>query len=117
MRASPTADQRRIDDMLDKLRDIRELLRRGREAFEHDPLVQKAVAYDLLILGEAAGKVSQRTQKSNPVVPWAALIAYRDELIHEYGNLALEDTWEFVQRDLRKIERRLSRVRVIPPGE
>ena len=103
--------------MLDKLRDIRDLLRRGREVFEHDPVVQKAVAYDLMILGEAAGRVSQRTQKANPAVPWSALAAYRNELIHEYGNLALEDTWAFVQRDLRRIEQRLSKVRIISPDK
>jgi uncharacterized protein with HEPN domain len=117
MKDAPISDQRRVDDMLDRLRDIRELLKVGRETFERDRVIQKAVAYDLMILGEAASKVSQRTQKRNPGVPWTTLAEYRNELIHEYGSLALADTWEFVQKDLRRIEQRLSRVRVVPPSE
>jgi uncharacterized protein with HEPN domain len=116
MTPETTADQRRIDDMLDMLRDVREQLRIGRDAFTRDRNAQKVVAYDLMILGEAAGKVSQRTKKRNPLVPWTELSEYRKELIHKYGNLALEETWEFAQRDLRSVERRLSRVRVVPPG-
>ncbi|MCI4324189.1 MAG: DUF86 domain-containing protein [Thermoplasmata archaeon] len=112
-----TADQRRIDDMLDMLRDIREQLRVGREVFVRDRNLQKVVAYDLMILGEAASKVSQRTQKRNPKVPWTELATYRNELIHEYGSLALEETWEFAQRELRQIEKGLGKVRVMPPGE
>jgi uncharacterized protein with HEPN domain len=103
--------------MLDMLRDVREQLRIGHEAFSHDRNTQKVVAYDLMILGEAASKVSQRTQKRNPHVPWTELATYRNELIHEYGRLALEETWEFAQRDLRTLERALAKVRVVPPGE
>jgi uncharacterized protein with HEPN domain len=111
-----SADERRIDDMLDMLCDIREQLRIGREVFVRDRNLQKVVAYDLMILGEAASKVSQRTQNKNPKVPWSELATYRNELIHEFGSLALEETWEFAQRELRDVERKLSRVRVVPPG-
>jgi len=107
-----TADQGRLDDILDKLRDIREHLRVDRGVFERDRDLQKIVAYDLMIIGEAASKVSKRTQKANPKVPWTELVEYRNDLIHEYGSLDLKDTWEFVQRDLREVERRLARVRI-----
>ena len=115
MKASILSDQGRVDDMLDRLRDIREHLRVGKERFENDADLQKIVAYDLMILGEAAGRVSRRTQLSNPKVPWTALANYRNQLIHEYGNLDLKDTWEFVQSELREVERRLSRVRIPRP--
>ena len=107
-------DQRRLDDMLDMLRDIREHLRAGKEAFFGNRDTQKIVAYDLLILGEAANKVSKRTQKANPQVPWRAIVEYRNDLIHEYQSLDLEETWEFVVRTLPSLERRLRRARV--PG-
>lgn len=105
-------DERRVDDMLDMLRDIREHLRLGREVFFRDKDMQKVVAYDLLILGEAANKVSKRTQKANPGIPWTDLVEYRTDLIHEYQTLDLEGTWEFSQRTLPALERRLRRVRV-----
>jgi uncharacterized protein with HEPN domain len=112
-----SSDQGRLDDMLDHLRDIREHLRTGWEVFSRDRDLQKVVAYDLMILGEAASKVSKATQKRNPKIPWLALANYRNQLIHSYGNLDLKDTWQFVQQDLRQIERQLARIRIAPREE
>ncbi|EQD59368.1 protein containing DUF86 [mine drainage metagenome] len=105
-------DERRVDDMLGTLRDIREHLRLGREVFFRDKDMQKVVAYDLLILGEAANKVSKRVQKANPGIPWTDLVEYRNDLIHEYQTLDLEGTWEFAQKTLPSLERRLRRTRI-----
>ena len=107
-------DQRHLDDMLDMLRDVREHLRAGKDAFLSNRDIQKIVAYDLLILGEVANKVSQRTQKANPLIPWTRIVEYRNTLVHEYQSLDLEGTWESVVRDLPALERRLRRARV--PG-
>lgn len=112
---SASADSRRIDDMLEMLADIRRMLRMGRDVFSRDTTVQKAAAYDLMILGEAASKVSKRTQRANPAVPWSLLVNSRNELIHEYGQLDLEATWQFVQARLPRLEHRLRRVRVALP--
>ena len=114
MKASGTGDQGRLDDILDRLRDIRGHLRVDRAVFDRDRDLQKIVAYDLMIIGEAASKVSKRTQAANPRVPWTALVEYRNQLIHEYGVLDLKDTWEFVKGDLREVERKLARVRIAP---
>jgi uncharacterized protein with HEPN domain len=103
--------------MLDMLRDIREHLRAGWAMFSRDRDLQKVVAYDLMILGEAASRVSKRTQRLNPRVPWTQLANYRNELIHDYGSLDLKDTWEFAQRELRGVERRLARVRIRSGGD
>lgn len=107
-------DARRIDDMLDVLRDIREHLRIGWEAFSRDRDTQKIVAYDLMILGEAAGRLSRRTQKANPGIPWDDIVEYRNDLIHEYQRIDLEGTWDFVTQKLPALERRLRRARVAP---
>lgn len=117
MTGAADADQGRIDDMLDMLRDIREHLRSGWELFQRDRDAQKVVAYDLMIIGEAATKVSKRTQSANPTVPWSKLASYRNSLIHGYGSLDLRDTWEFVQHELRGLERQLARVRIPSTAE
>ena len=110
-------DRRRIDDMLEMLRDIREHLRIGWEAFSRDRDTQKVVAYDLMILGEAAGKTSKRTQKANPRVPWDDIVDYRNALIHEYQSLELAGTWDFTVHRLPELERRLRRARLPPADE
>ena len=107
-------DARRVADMVEMLADIRDRMRAGWIAFSGDATQQKAVAYDLMVLGEAASKVSRRTQAANPKVPWTTVVEYRNELIHEYGHLDLKATWEFVIQKLPGLERDLRRVRAIP---
>lgn len=55
---TPAEDARRLSDILDHLRSIRTEVRVGREAFSEDRRAQKIVAYDLMIVGEVASKVS-----------------------------------------------------------
>ena len=107
-------DARRVADMVEMLDDIRDRMRPGWDAFSGDVTQQKVVAYDLMVLGEAASKVSRRTQSANPKVPWTVIVEYRNELIHEYGSLDLKATWEFVTHRLPGLERDLRRVRVVP---
>jgi uncharacterized protein with HEPN domain len=110
-------DQGWVDGMLDVLRDIREHLRVGWAVFSRDLDLQKVIAYDLLITGEAASKVSKRTHRRNPTIPQSQLADLRNELLHEYGGLNLKDTWDFVQGELGGLERKLARVRIEGGGQ
>jgi len=47
----------------------------------------------LEILGEAAGKVSQKTQDQFPELPWKQLIGMRNRLIHAYFDVDNEIIW------------------------
>ena len=92
-------------------------MRVGKEGFRKDPRAQKIVAYDLRIVGEVASKVRGVTQRANPGIPGSELGAYRNLLIHEYGDLDLEETWVFVRDALPNLERRLRRARVAPASD
>jgi uncharacterized protein with HEPN domain len=111
-----SSDAGRLDDMLEMLEDIRRQMRIGWEGFSRDPNVQKVIAYDLMILGEAASKVSRATQRANPKVPWSEMVNLRNELIHEYGRLDLKSTWQYVQHRLARLEQRVRRARAARPA-
>ena len=107
--ARSRGDAQRIADILEHLESIRGEMRVGKEGFRKDPRAQKIVAYDLRIAGEAASKVRGATQRANPGIPGSELVGYRNLLIHEYGDLDLEETWVFVRDTLPSLERRLQR--------
>ena len=109
MSVQSRGDAQRIADILEHLETIRGEMRVGKEGFRKDPRAQKIVAYDLRIAGEAASKVRGVTQRANPGIPGSELGAYRNLLIHEYGDLDLEETWVFVRDTLPSLERRLQR--------
>ena len=45
------------------------------------------------IIGEAARRVSPAFQQSHPEVPWRRIIAQRNVLAHEYGEIQDEIMW------------------------
>ncbi len=116
MTRTPRSDVQRIADILDHLGSIQSVMRRGKQAFLDDPVAQKAVAYDLMVIGEAASRISRRTQRANPKVPWRKLGEYRNDLIHEYATMDLSETWAFYRDSLPGIDGQLRRARV-PPSD
>lgn len=70
------------------------------EQFVQCDLVQSAVLVPLEIIGEAARRVSEETQRAHPEIPWAQMVGMRNRLIHEYFQVDLARVWETVQDDL-----------------
>jgi len=122
MTAEKRRDAQRIDDMLNAIREIEEEVGSlGRAEYEKDRTVQKAVTFDIMVLGDAASRVSQRTKKANPAVPWAELARYRNAEetgpAHGYFGFDLAGTWTFVRETVPDLGRKLRRVRVAPEDQ
>lgn len=71
-----------------------------RSAFLGDVKTQSAVLHQLLILGEAAKRLSNDFRSSHPEVPWPLVAGMRDKLIHEYNEVDLHEVWRTTQRDI-----------------
>jgi uncharacterized protein with HEPN domain len=71
-----------------------------RSAFLGDVKTQSAVLHQLLILGEAAKRLSNDFRSSHPEVPWPLVAGMRDKLIHEYHEVDLHEVWRTTQRDI-----------------
>jgi len=115
--APPRSDAQRLADMLQAIRRIRELTDLPREEFARNAMAQEAVAFQLMVLGEASERISKRTKNVNRTVPWRALSDLRWAFAHAYFETDLTSTWGVVRRELNGIERKLRRARVGPPPE
>jgi len=78
-----------------------------RERFESDQFVQLSVERLLLNIGEAARRVSIELRNNHPEIPWAQIIAQRNVLVHEYGEIRPELVWLTAVRDVPELLRRL----------
>jgi len=85
------------------------------EEFAQSDLVQSAVLVPLEIIGEAARRVSEETQRAHPEIPWVQMIGMRNRLIHEYFQVDLARVWETVQADLPKLIVRIEPL--VPPDK
>jgi len=69
-------------------------------AFQEDLKTQSAVLHQLLILGEAAKRLSQEFRNAHAQIPWPLVTGMRDKLIHHYEAVDLAVVWNTIQKDL-----------------
>jgi uncharacterized protein with HEPN domain len=104
--------------LLDILRAARLALEfRGRlkkAAFLTDIKTQAAVLHELLVLGEAAKRLSAAFREEHPDVPWKAIAGMRDRLLHGYDDVDLDLVWKTVDEDLPGLVKRLE---ALAPGQ
>ena len=88
-------------DMLLAARKVREFTA-GRTAddFAADRILQSATQYELQIIGEAAGKISEQYQAEHPEIPWRKIIAFRHRLVHDYLRIELPKVWVIVEQHI-----------------
>jgi uncharacterized protein with HEPN domain len=70
------------------------------EEFMADTKTQAAVQFQLLVLGEAAKRVSESLRTKYPAIPWSPMARMRDKLIHSYELVSLEEVWRTATGDI-----------------
>ena len=61
--------------------------------FQSNKMLRYAVERQVLVIGEAAKKVSVVFKNSCPQIPWTAIVGQRNILAHEYGEVLIERIW------------------------
>lgn len=69
------------------------------EFISHEP-VQWAIFSQIVILGEAAGRLDRMFQNAHPDVPWASITGMRHRLVQEYDSVDWVRVWKTLQNDL-----------------
>jgi uncharacterized protein with HEPN domain len=109
-------DAARMWDMLDAARAILEFTHGLRfESSVADRKTRNAVERCLEILGEAARGVSASVRDRYPDIQWRAMIALRNLLAHEYGDIRFEVLWTIITRELPPLIQRLVEIGIDSP--
>lgn len=72
----------------------------SKDAFANNWKAQSIVLHQLLVLGEAAKRLSFEFRQAHPQIPWRKISGLRDILIHCYDTVDIETVWEIIDRDL-----------------
>ncbi len=67
-------------------------------ALENDPLLRSAILFQILVIGEAAKRLTTSFRDTHPEVPWRAISGMRDRLIHGYDRIDDAIVWEAATR-------------------
>jgi uncharacterized protein with HEPN domain len=74
-----------------------------KETFLNDARTQSAVLHQLLVLAEAANRLSDNFRWSHPGTPWRAITGMRDMLIHHYDAVDLDEVWRTASVDVPQL--------------
>ena len=77
-----------------------EIVRRGKDAYLTDVLLQEAGDSLMMKLGEAANRLSRLGVLAPDGVEWALAVANRNFIIHQYDEINRELTWLTLASDL-----------------
>jgi len=77
------------------------------------PHVSGAVERHLEIIGEAANRVSRSFREAHPEIPWQRIVAQRNVLAHEYGEIENTLVWRVATIRIPELIQQLQRL--LPP--
>ena len=105
-------------DMLQAAREMRELSANLTwETFQQSRLHQHAMVRLIEIIGEAASRVSRGFRAAHPEIPWQRIIAQRNVLAHEYGEIDDALVWRVATDRIPELTGQLERIVPAPPSE
>ncbi len=73
---------------------------RTRDDLETDRQLLLAIVKDVEIVGEAASRLGAEFRSAHPELPWKAIVAMRNRLIHAYFDVDRDIVWNTVAVDL-----------------
>ncbi len=76
-------DREPFQDILEAIDRIERYTAKGREEFVESELIQNWVVHHIQIIGEAVRKLSDKVRSEHDDIPWAAIIAMRNILVHD----------------------------------
>jgi len=78
--------------------------------FLRDGKTQNAVAWNVLIIGEATKKVPRAIKDHYPDIPWSDMAKMRDRIAHTYFGVSYEIVWAVVRKELPELKRMINKV-------
>ena len=69
-----------------------------------------AVLYEIVVLGEAARRLSQNLRERHADVPWRDIIGMRSIVTHGYDQIDDDELWQVIDHDLPELISRLENI-------
>lgn len=112
-------EAQRLDDIANAILEIRRFTA-GMEAkaYLENRQVQQAVAWALIIIGEAIKALPAELRDRHGAVAWTKWAGLRDFLVHQYFRIDQRRIWRIIQRDIPPLEAVVNAElrRIVPDG-
>ncbi len=75
--------------------------------FTESDLHRRAAVQAVTVIGEAASQIREYLEETLPDVQWRECVGMRNQLVHGYFNIDLDEVWKTIQQDLPALIARL----------
>jgi uncharacterized protein with HEPN domain len=105
------SDELYLVDILDACNAIGEFIAQVSPVqFEGNDLVRSAVLQKLIMIGEAARRVSQELRDRHADVPWPDIVAFRNIAVHEYFSVDWQIVWTAATSNVTTLKEQITRM-------
>jgi uncharacterized protein with HEPN domain len=74
------------------------------DAFYDDAKTFDAVLMNFVVIGEAAGRLSDEARNLAKHIPWPKIKGFRNIVVHDYFGVDAEEVWQIIQHDIPALE-------------
>ncbi len=97
----PREWQHRVEDILEAIARIHAWLEEvDLETFRNDERTAQAVAFNLIVIGEAVSAIPDGVQERCPDIPWSKMRGMRNVIAHEYFDVDPAIVWQTCRGNL-----------------
>lgn len=86
----------------------------SKDEFVENIQLQDSVIRRLLIIAEAARRVSETMRETLPNIPWREINGMRNRLVHEYDDVNLNIVWDVVENEIPNL---IQNLKLIMPSK
>jgi len=110
------SDRLLLQDILDAVEVIERYLPADRGAFDSNAPLQSHIYRHIMIIGEAAYRLSQALKDRHPDIPWRRIEGMRHILVHDYFRIDWDAVYSTATHDIPALKPRIQRVlQSLPP--
>lgn len=97
----PLRDTERLKHMLEAISNI-ETASKGidREDLQTNVILRHGLTWNIMVIGEAANKLSADFCAQHPGTPWRQIAGMRHVLVHDYYQIDIDELWGVIQDDI-----------------
>jgi uncharacterized protein with HEPN domain len=75
-----------------------------------DEVRQSAVMHQLIIIGEAASRLSREFQDAHPQIAWADIVGFRNLAVHAYFSVSWPIVWVTATEDVPVLHAQIAEI-------
>ena len=104
-------DELRLQDILESADFILGVMQPlTEEEFLRNSILQGAVLQKLIVIGEAAGRLTVELRESYAAVPWSDMRRLRDLAVHAYHTVDWRIIWSTVTTDIPEVRNQITAI-------